>query len=135
MAESAHDYERWEFRPATNDHYCKVHSFRFDRGDVCLDCIDDPGEMPDSDPGDETEHDRELARREQEWRSQVKFLRRTGRELILANDTGGGAKLIAEATKLDRLATENRERRAQREHERNTIQHEREMAGLRGNAN
>lgn len=123
--------ERWEFRAKTNDYRCRIHACEFERGEVCLDCIDEPGPMPGEQIGDETEHDRELARREAHMFSLGKAAHRYAREKM-KEDPADAAKLLAEGTKLIRAANEIRERRAQREHERNAILHERQMSGLRG---
>lgn len=123
--------ERWERR---GDAYrCRVHGVEFARGEVCIECVDDPGDAPASDPGAASAHDKELARREGELRTLVKKLRRKASALLdggVAKDLHVVAKLLAEATKMERLAWENRERRAQREHERLAIVHEREMSGI-----
>lgn len=124
--------ERWEFRAVTNDYRCRKHHLEFERGEVCLDCVDEPGDMPGETIGVETEHDRELARREIHCFTLAKAAHRIARETMKDGDVGDAAKLLAEGTKLLRVANEIRERRAQREHENNAIRHEREMSGLRG---
>lgn len=92
--------------------------------------------MPGETIGEETEHDRELARREAHCFTLAKAAHRIARKCMDRSDEGfdiaDAAKLMAEGTKLLRVANEIRERRAQREHENNAIRHEREMSGLRG---
>jgi hypothetical protein len=125
--------ERWEYRARTNDYRCRTHGTEFWRGDVCPDCADEPLGAPEIEVGDESEHDKELARWESSHVTLAKKLHRIGEEML---DAGGrdrvdAAKLIAEGAKLYRIAIENREKRAAREHDRMLVRHRREMAGLR----
>lgn len=118
----------------TADGYtCTKHDQSFARGEVCQACVADPGEGQSSTSSETL--DAGLVQRAFGFRSLAKFLHRTGKETIedgTALDMSVACKLIAEGTKLERLALELEDRVSSRDHDRALIAHEREMSGLRG---
>jgi hypothetical protein len=114
--------------------HCKRHDETFGIGEVCQSCVADPGDEPGARVTSEAV-DADLSKRALEFRSLAKFLHKNGRTLIedgTALDKGVACKLIAEGTKLERLALEIDDKVSGRDHDRTLIAHEREMAGLRG---
>lgn len=96
-------------------------------------CATDPGDGPEA-KHESTEIDRLLMARANEYRSLGRFLHRIGKERLQdgsPNDWGAATKVIAEGTKLQRLADETEDRVSARDHDRELIAHEREMSGLR----
>lgn len=86
--------------------FCNRHQVSFRRGEICQRCVDDPGDAIGGDEIDEPDH--EIRARYAESRSRSKKLRRIADELY---DMGGrdvltGIKAEAEATKLERHASE-----------------------------
>lgn len=134
MASAEPTPERWEYRAQTNDYRCRVHECEFERGEVCFDCTEEPSGPPSLDLGDESEHDQELSRREAEWRARSKKLARIADELLEGTDRdcAAAAKLIAESTKLERMAAENRVKRARVDR---VKQMRRERLRMRGGSN
>jgi hypothetical protein len=76
-------------------------------------------------------YDAKLLARIAEYRSTARELKRVGLELCCGTDRDGnvGIKLIAESTKLFRLAEERQETLDNREHDLELIRHEQEMSG------
>jgi hypothetical protein len=119
----------WQLRDGR--HFCDRHDHDFPRGEVCQLCVDDPGPAPGD--GEQDDEDRELIIREREYRSMEKFLHRRARELIedgTERDVHAAAKLLAEGTKLARIALEIHNQLLDLKLERKLIKHDRELAGL-----
>ncbi len=120
----------WE--PTADGHHCKRHDHAFRRGEVCQQCISDPGddEVPDS-----ADVDSEIAALAGEYSSRSKRLWREVVELLddgTAQDKNTACKLSAESAKWERLALEAKDKISQRKHLREAMAHERAMSGLRG---
>lgn len=115
-------------------HFCNVHQFDFKRGEVCSHCVTSPGSAIVVIPDVET-LDAELRAQASEFRSLSRLLHRTGRNIVedgTPRERADACKLIAEGTKLARLAGELEDRVASRQHDRFLCAHEERMAGLRG---
>ncbi len=129
--------QAWEAWESTADGYRCTRdghqSVEFLRSEVCPYCVSDPGPEIDLE-GDDDHEDREIRRTAQEYQSRARFLWRHGHDLIdsgTALDCSVGAKLVAESTKLERLAGERFETLAARAHDKRLLAHEKQMAGLR----
>lgn len=109
-------------------HRCKLHGTTFARGEVCQQCIDDPGPSPNS----AVEHsDHDLAAIISKAMMRAESLWTYYETNISGEDAGLAIKATSEHTKLLRLALEYADRRESREFDRELLNHEREMAGLR----
>ena len=96
--------------PHEDGHRCTRHGETFRRGEVCQRCVTDP--PPPLDGDDDDVADPELEALYNEIRTREKKLWRIGEEHL---DSGGrdvqtGVKVVAECTKLARLALEIRDR-------------------------
>lgn len=112
---------------------CTRHDATFARGEVCHGCTTDPGVAMSDEELDDAD-DRDLSIRESEVRSLAKFVFRHGRELVEGTDrdTSAGVKLIAEGTKLERLALEIRDRRMGKREVSDLLKKYRELLGVDG---
>jgi hypothetical protein len=114
-------------------HRCESHNVSFRIGEVCHACVVDPGAAQSA--TDSIAIDAQHLARGAEFRTLAKYLHREGRDLIAdgtAQDKSVACKLIAEGTKLERLALELEDRVSARDHDRTLIRHERDMSGQRG---
>lgn len=109
-------------------HRCRAHGVSFDRGEVCGQCIEDPGPAPTSESDiDQTSLSQRIAECATKAAS-LWSLYETHRD---GDDPGIAIKAAAEHTKLFRLALEFADRRESREHDLVLLRHEREMSGVR----
>lgn len=123
----------WERTPT--GHRCTRHNETFARGEVCRGCVAEPIKVAEiASVVPVNEHDEEIARREHDCESLAKKCHRIGDELLdgTDRDCAAAAKVIAEGTKLKRLAYEMREQRARREHIRQLRAERMKMRGMRG---
>lgn len=116
----------------TDGHHCTRHDFAFKRGEVCHQCVVDPGEAPGG-VADNPAYHVALAARISEYASRSRICWSEVDELRKGTDrdANAAAKWSAEAVKWARLAEERQDVLDNREHDLELIRHEREMAGLR----
>ncbi len=124
-------FEHWVDLPDGGKH-CPNHDQTFARGRVCTVCrvAGNPGiEITEID----NEHDQDIYLEEAALDEEAKFWRRGARELWEGTplERNTAVKAADTGLKFTRLRLEMREKRANREHDRQLIQHERAMAGLR----
>lgn len=112
-------------------HRCNKHGVTFARGDVCRECINDPGPAP---TGTVEHNDSDLASIIAKTMTRAESLWTYYENNIGGDNAGLAIKATSEHTKLLRIALEYADRRESREFDRELLAHEREMAGLR-NAN
>ena len=113
---------------------CTRHDTAFARGEVCTACTTDPGVAMSDEELDDAD-DRDLTIREGEVRSLARFLFRHGRQLVedgTPKDKTDGVKLVAEGTKLERLALEIRDRRMGKREVSDLLKKYRELLGVDG---
>jgi hypothetical protein len=110
-------------------HYCTVHDYAFKRLEVCHECVTADGF--DGSPAPIAQYDVKQLARIAEYRSTARELKRVGLEMCCGTDrdANAGIKLIAESTKLFRLAEERQEVLDNREHDLVLIRHEEAMSG------
>lgn len=114
-------------------HHCTRHDFAFKRGEVCHQCVVDPGEAPGG-LADNPAYHVALAARISEYESRSRTCWRKVTELDEGESKREGHEAVkwsAEAVKWARLAEERQDVLDNREHDLELIRHEREMAGLR----
>ena len=109
-------------------HRCTRHGKSFPRGEVCRECVDDPGPPPQTIESAAAGPlpDRIAALREKAQQLWDYYVDR-----IDGDDAGLAIKAVAEHTKIIRLAEELEDRVESRAHDLTLIEHERAMAGLR----
>lgn len=114
-------------------HHCTRHNFTFKRGEVCHQCIVDPGAAPGV-VADNPAYQIALAARINEYQSRARTCWRKVAELDEGEskrEENVAVKWSTEAVKWARLAEERQDILDNREHDLELIRHEREMAGLR----
>lgn len=111
---------------------CTRHELRFPLGEACSRCASDPGDDATAEHTSR-EIDRVLMARANGFRGNAVAFARQARKHLKGTDrdANAAAKLSAEAIKWHRLAFEIEDRVSSRDHDRELIQHEREMSGLR----
>lgn len=123
------------WQDTADGHYCPKHDQAFKRLDTCTQCVSD--NATENAPRAASDYDQRLAQRISSYQTRARKLRCLA-DGLYENADGDyhafntGAKLDAEATRLDRLAEERQEVLDNREHDLQLIRHEREMSGLRG---
>ena len=118
----------------SDGHHCNVHGVDFLRGEVCGACVTAPGKTIEIIPSSD-EIDQALRIEASSHRSLAKYLHRKGREVLddgTPRERADACKLIAEGTKLARLAGELEDRVSNRQHDRFLVAHEERMSGQRG---
>lgn len=116
---------------ATGRH-CDRHNVDYERGEVCHECVTDPGDAPSAESGD-AEYQRKLLARINELRTRARKLWRIADELLegTERDVNVACKAVAEHTKLERLAEELQDKHDNREHDLRLIRHEEAMSKVR----
>ncbi len=120
------------WQSTADGHHCTRHDVAFKRGEVCQDCVADPGEDEVQLSADV---DQEIAKLANEFTSRARTLWREAVTLLdegTAQDKSVACKLSAESAKWERLALEAKDKVSQRKHLREAMAHEREMSGMRG---
>jgi DNA-binding MarR family transcriptional regulator len=114
-------------------HHCTRHNYTFKRGEVCHECVTDPGDELGH-VVESTEYQRQLRARVSEYQSRARTCWRKVMELDedgTAREENVAVKWSAEAVKWSRLAEEMQKQLDDREHELTLLRHEREMSGRR----
>jgi hypothetical protein len=111
-------------------HHCTRHDFAFQRGEVCHECVTDPGDAPGQQI-DDPEYQRLLCARVNEYRCNARAARRRAEELYRASEWSCAAKFEDTAIKWARLAEEQQGSLDGRAHDLKLIRHEEVMSGQR----
>src|SRR5512139_2299349 len=127
---------RWESR--NGGHYCTVHDAAFERGEVCVACVVEPGTAPGEDKPDDPDA-RGLKIREAEFRTRAKQCWRIAAQMFgepgeetTDRDVNAACKASAEAAKWERLALEVRDRYAPKQETDELIREYRKLQGKDG---
>lgn len=111
-------------------HHCTRHDFKFLRGEVCHECVTDPGDPPGA-VADDPEYQRALRARINEYETRERACWRRAEGLDGAREENIAVKWSTEAVKWARLKEESRNKLDQRAHNLDLIRHEEVMSGLR----
>lgn len=114
----------------TTGNYCPTHDRHFGKLEQCAECRSARrGAVAIESPKADT---RELELREDEYRTDAKFLRRKGREWLetgTAQERNSALKAFDAAAKYERLALEIRSTRLEFEHDRWLVEQKRKLSG------
>jgi hypothetical protein len=112
--------------------HCERHDVDYERGEVCHQCVTDPGDAPGGER-DDAAYQRTLLARINELRTRARKLWRVADDLLdgTDRDVNAACKAAAEHTKIERLAEELQDKYDNREHDLRLIRHEEAMSKVR----